>query len=86
MENELLEARGVARFLIYGLSAEISEGFEILKEIHHILRNPYILSAYSKNRKFVNFKSTYLSQFLELVGLPMHGAVLFYCEKPNLTV
>ena len=86
MKNELLEVQGVARFFIYGLPAEISNYIRILKEIHHISRNPCILSTYSKNRKFANFKLMYLRQFLELVGLPMHGAVLFYCEKPNLTV
>ena len=86
MKNELLEVQGVARFFIYGLPAEISNYIRILKEIKHISRNPCILSTYSKNQKFANFKSMYLSQFLELVRLPMHGAVLFYCEKPNLTV
>ena len=86
MKNELLEVQGVARFFICGLPAKISKRFEILKEIRHISINPCILSTYSKNPKFANFKSIYLSQFLELVGLPMHGAVLFYCEKPNLTV
>ena len=39
-----------------------------------------------KKSKFTNFKLIYLGQFLELVGLPMHGAVLFYFEKPNLKV